>query len=81
MDFREKIILLSYGAIFSGIVTAYFGFYLYSIPALSGGKILFLLPAVFMIIIWGLVVLRIYYWTQFLKEWIYRGHNNLRFWI
>jgi len=78
---RERKLLLSYGAIISGIIIAVFGYYVYSIlyklnpdfPALF-----FVLP---LLIIWILAVVKLYYWTKLYKKWFVDKQKPLRFWV
>jgi hypothetical protein len=58
MELKEKIVLLIYGSIFSGIVIGYFGYFLYSLPAFTEEKLPIWFPAIPLLIIWILAVLK-----------------------
>ena len=70
MKKRGKILLISIGVIIGAIVVAYFGYYLYTLPSFQEGDFPIWFPAVPLVIVYILVVLRFYYWNLFLLEWL-----------
>ena len=76
----ERKVILTYGGIVSGLLVAYFGFYVYPILYKWNPDfplLFFVLP---LLIIWILIVLRIYYWTQLYTSWFVDKQKPLRFW-
>ena len=78
MDFNKKIIF-GMSLFYSSILVTYFGYILFSINASIELKNSMWIIFIFLIIIWILIVLRFYYWTHIITEWINNSKNNIRF--